>query len=301
MSTQNKSYPGKIMLFGEYSIICGSKALVIPYDKVSGCWEYQAADNSIPASVKDSQNGLRKLLHYLVSNESTSNIIDLQSFTRDIESGLYFSSNIPQQYGLGSSGALVAAIYERYKWHEEHNLVQLKVNLALIESAFHGNSSGIDPLCCYLNEAVYIDQNGTPKTIQLYNTPKLSVFLIDTGISSSTEPLVSFFREKLLHYSFYKKFSNLYIPLVNNAIEDFIHQNSSALLKKMETINSFQFDAFDKMIPDSMQSFFKPVSSRPFQLKICGSGGGGYLLGFTDKMEETKLYFDPYKLPLLFL
>ena len=29
-------------------------------------------------------------------------------------SKIYISSNIPQGYGLGSSGALIAAVYEKY-------------------------------------------------------------------------------------------------------------------------------------------------------------------------------------------
>ena len=31
-----------------------------------------------------------------------------------IKSGLYFESSIPIGYGIGSSGALVAALYEKY-------------------------------------------------------------------------------------------------------------------------------------------------------------------------------------------
>ena len=31
-----RSYPGKILLFGEYTILEGSKALAIPYDEYSG-------------------------------------------------------------------------------------------------------------------------------------------------------------------------------------------------------------------------------------------------------------------------
>ncbi len=31
-----------------------------------------------------------------------------------LKTGLYFDSSIPQGYGVGSSGALVAAIYDKY-------------------------------------------------------------------------------------------------------------------------------------------------------------------------------------------
>jgi mevalonate kinase len=301
MSTPEKSYPGKIMLFGEYSIICGSKALVIPYDKVSGRWEFHRDDSSRSASTRASQNDLRKLIDYLKSKANIADIIDLQSFIKDVESGLYFNSTIPQQYGVGSSGALVAALYDRYKRYNEGDLEQLKTNLALIESAFHGNSSGIDPLCCYLNEAVYIDQKGDPASIQLSNINELSIFLIDTHISSSTEPLVSHFKAMLHHYSFYKKLSQSYIPTINKAIDNFLAQRFSELLNQIASIAAFQSDAFSKMIPEAYKFLFQDDNNKPYQVKLCGSGGGGYLLGFTQHPEETKTALSSHNLDFVFL
>jgi mevalonate kinase len=301
MSTPEKSYPGKIMLFGEYSIICGSKALVIPYDKVSGRWEFYADVTSIPASIKGSQNELRKLIGYLNCTTSISDIIDLQSFVEDVESGLYFNSTIPQQYGVGSSGALVAALYDRYKRNNDDNLEQLKSNLSLIESAFHGNSSGIDPLCCYLNEAVYINQKDDPIPKKLSNTNEISVFLVNTHISSSTEPLVSHFKAMLHHYSFYKKLSQSYIPTINRAIENLLAQRFNELMNQIASISAFQSEAFSRMIPESYKFLFQGDKNKPFEVKLCGSGGGGYLLGFTQHPEETKTALIGHNLDFVFL
>ena len=39
---------------------------------------------------------------------------DLDTLKNDVETGMYFDSSIPQGYGVGSSGALVAAIYDKY-------------------------------------------------------------------------------------------------------------------------------------------------------------------------------------------
>ena len=39
---------------------------------------------------------------------------DWRKINEDFDQNLYFDSNIPQGYGLGSSGALVAAFYDRY-------------------------------------------------------------------------------------------------------------------------------------------------------------------------------------------
>ena len=72
--------------------------------------------------------------------------------------GLYFESSIPQSYGIGSSGALCAAIYARYTTElippsgsiTQKDIKELRHIFSGIESFFHGKSSGIDPLSCYM-------------------------------------------------------------------------------------------------------------------------------------------------------
>ena len=91
--------------------------------------------------------------------------LDIARLIRDIEQGLYFRSSIPKGYGLGSSGALCAAIYDEYG--EDKNkiirktgseeLLDVKKALASMESWFHGTSSGIDPLCIYFNKPLIIE------------------------------------------------------------------------------------------------------------------------------------------------
>ena len=39
---------------------------------------------------------------------------NLSDLKIDIDRGMYFDSSIPQGYGVGSSGALVASIYDKY-------------------------------------------------------------------------------------------------------------------------------------------------------------------------------------------
>ena len=39
---------------------------------------------------------------------------NLNDLKKDIDNGMYFDSSIPQGYGVGSSGALVASIYDKY-------------------------------------------------------------------------------------------------------------------------------------------------------------------------------------------
>ena len=51
-----------------------------------------------------------------ISKNLNQNLVEFnwQRLDNDLKENLYFNSNIPQGYGLGSSGALIAAVYEKY-------------------------------------------------------------------------------------------------------------------------------------------------------------------------------------------
>jgi len=101
-----------------------------------------------------SNKNLIKLYDYLEANASELVSFDFTSFKNDIGSGMYFDSSIPQGYGVGSSGALVASIYDQYAHNKitilenltRDKLLKLKEIFSFMESFFHGKSSGLDPL-----------------------------------------------------------------------------------------------------------------------------------------------------------
>jgi len=104
----------KILLFGEYGIIQDSKGLSIPYNFYNGALK---TDENPSEEAKKSNQSLVNFVAYLKQLQMdqpelvTFNIDVLQN---DVNSGMYFDSSIPQGYGVGSSGALVAAIYDKY-------------------------------------------------------------------------------------------------------------------------------------------------------------------------------------------
>ena len=53
-------------------------------------------------------------LNKLMLNEPELVQFDIDALNKHVEAGMYFDSSIPQGYGVGSSGALVAAIYDKY-------------------------------------------------------------------------------------------------------------------------------------------------------------------------------------------
>ena len=277
------NYPSKILLFGEYCVIQGSRALAIPFPHFYGKWIFN------PNIEQESLNGL---LDYL--NERQFWWIDIQAFTSDLEKGLQFQSNIPIGYGIGSSGALCAALYDRYA-SKPKDLQLLQQRLAKIESCFHGNSSGIDPLVCYLKHPILIEKDKNIKALSaLPLREKYQFFLVDTGISRKTAPLVEYYLDQCK--------DDDYLDLVNTklqqqtefAIEATTNNLVEQLFISFEGISQFQLRYFKRMIPSAFVNYWEQgLENREYYLKLCGAGGGGFLLGITNNFDRIKSYFKP--------
>ena len=162
---QQRVYNAKLLLFGEYTIIHGSQALALPLTHYSAKWTHRPIKEQDPIKRKY----LLGLANYLkVQVEGFNFDIDGSAFLEDLQNDLYFESNIPIGYGVGSSGALTAGVYDRYgKGVINPQLSVLKNNLAKIENFFHGSSSGIDPLICYLDQIILLESKGC----LLYTSP----------------------------------------------------------------------------------------------------------------------------------
>ena len=141
----------KILLFGEYGIIKDSKGLSIPYNFYNGALKMDANPNQ--SAIESNQN-LKKFIQYLSEIDTNLVAFNLDQLQQDINAGMYFDSSIPQGYGVGSSGALVAALYDKYAQDKitvlenltRDKLLKLKSIFSEMESFFHGKSSGLDPL-----------------------------------------------------------------------------------------------------------------------------------------------------------
>ena len=99
----------KILLFGEYGIIKDSKGLSIPYNFYRG-----ALKISEDPSTQDSHLKLVAFCEYLKKLPESTVSFDWPRLNADLNKKMYFDSSIPQGYGVGSSGALVASVYDQY-------------------------------------------------------------------------------------------------------------------------------------------------------------------------------------------
>ena len=281
-----KKYFSKILLFGEYGIINNSNALAIPYEEYSG--EIMFRDTNSSSNIT-----IQKLYEYMIQKK-LDNLFDLYSFQKNLKEGMIFKSNIPVNYGLGSSGALVAALYDSYSLNKNKiDLSDTIKELSLIESFFHGKSSGLDPLTSYLNSPILVNANKSlkkiDKTLISSGYDNKGFFLIDTHISSKTQPLVNFFLNKLDDASYKKSFENNFVKSTNNCIDFFLKNDSINLFSEMKSLSASTLNLFNRMIPESFKNLWLfCLDSKDVALKLCGSGGGGYIIGYSIDLKKTK-------------
>ncbi len=290
-------YSSKLLLFGEHTINRGSNALAIPYPAFGGEWAYSdalALQQQLPA--------LADHLHALQTAGKLLAQIDLAAFRAALAQGLYFDSNIPVGYGLGSSGALCAAVYDRFctdkvSRTDPSNFNELKQALAQMESFFHGASSGTDPLICYLNQPILIHAKSGIQTVDLPTNKEITFFLLDTQTPRSTEPLVQFFLQRCEAVDFLTKVTDQLVWHTNAAIAAFLNAQWKELFENVRAISYFQIKELPQMTPASFHGIWEEgLQGNLYRLKMCGAGGGGFILGLTFDWEQTQAQLSNYKL-----
>ena len=299
----NKIFFSKILLFGEYGVIKNSKALVIPYKKYFGSLKFSKTADDYQ---KTSNASLKAFSDYLNDNKFIYNKINITKFKYDIDNGLYFESSIPESYGLGSSAAVVAAVYYSYKDQnkEELEINNLKSILSRMESFFHGNSSGIDPLSCYIQKPVLVESKINVKLIDVPNqnlNSNRALFLVDTNSQGNTQTLVKTFFGKLDDINFQSFFENDFVSVINDTIINFLERNYEEFEKNFIDLSKKTFANFQEMVPDNFKKLWiDGIENEEYYLKLCGSGGGGYLIGLTKNLKKIEKYFHDKKIEILF-
>ena len=299
----------KILLFGEYGIIKDSKGLSIPYNFYNGALKMDANPNQ---SAIESNLNLKKFIQYLSEIDTNLVAFNLDQLQLDINAGMYFDSSIPQGYGVGSSGALVAALYDKYAQDKitvlenltRDKLLKLKAIFSEMESFFHGKSSGLDPLNSYLSIPILINsKNNIEATgIPSQNTNgKGAVFLLDSGMTGETAPMVGIFMEKMKQEGFRTMLKNQFIKHTDACVDDFLKGDLKSLFSNTKQLSKVVLNHFKPMIPKQFHTIWKAgIDTNAYYLKLCGSGGGGYILGFTEDFQAAQKVLTDYKLEVVY-
>lgn len=269
----DRTYPAKLLLFGEYTVLSGSRALAVPLTLWNGALKSGA---TVP------DQNLLSLNAYLEEKQLFSQEAG-NTFRKEVNKGLYFASNIPQGYGAGSSGALCAALYDRF--FSDHtkpgDILKVRQSLAAMEGYFHGTSSGMDPLVS-LMQAPVLRELDKYHILQPMKWPEgIQIFLLDSGEPRSTEHLVKEYLQWTTEDNFNIQCLRPLVQSVDHAISFFLDNHIPTFWEHLKLISYLQFNYFRPMITDSISVLWESTLDHAgIALKLCGAGGGGYYLGF---------------------
>ncbi|MEL6394156.1 MAG: hypothetical protein AAFR97_15540, partial [Bacteroidota bacterium] len=263
-----QSFPAKVLLFGEHTVLYGGRALAVPFERFSAKWvRRESADQR-----------LLDLGDYLRKSKEKRNWLSVDQFIEDISNGWQLDSNVPLGYGVGSSGTVCAAVYARYARGEDADLTTIRQRLASIESFFHGSSSGLDPIVSLRNSPMIADASGCQETT--VNDRMLAhIFLLDSGQARRSSTIIPELRQRFETNTGWRELVRAeWMQPTEQLIQNMItNEYSDELEAPLRRLSNFQFEHLGQLIPGQFHQF-KNESS--FCLKLCGAGGGGFLIGY---------------------
>lgn len=302
----------KILLFGEYGIIKDSKGLSIPYNFYKGALKVGANPDEVAVKSNQSLGRFATYLKQLQETQPELVQFDIEALQADVAKGMYFDSTIPQGYGVGSSGALVASIYDKYAFDKitilenltREKLLKLKKIFGEMESFFHGKSSGLDPLNSYLSLPILINSKDDIEPAGIPSqTPdgKGAVFLLDSGIVGETAPMINIFMESMKKEGFRNMLKTQFVKHTDACIDDFLKGDVKSLFGNVKQLSKTVLRNFKPMIPASFHELWQQgLESNDYYLKLCGSGGGGYILGFTEDIDKARKALAGHKVEVVY-
>ena len=302
----------KILLFGEYGIIKDSKGLSIPYNFYKGALKVDANPDEVAVKSNQSLGRFATYLKQLQETQPELVQFDIEALQADVAKGMYFDSTIPQGYGVGSSGALVASIYDKYAFDKitilenltREKLLKLKKIFGEMESFFHGKSSGLDPLNSYLSLPILINSKDDIEPAGIPSqTPdgKGAVFLLDSGIVGETAPMINIFMESMKKEGFRNMLKTQFVKHTDACIDDFLKGDVKSLFGNVKQLSKTVLRNFKPMIPASFHELWQQgLESNDYYLKLCGSGGGGYILGFTEDIDKARKALAGHKVEVVY-
>ncbi|MBB4079130.1 mevalonate kinase [Lewinella aquimaris] len=274
----NRSYPAKILLFGEHTLLRGGRGLAVPYPRFALRWTVGVPDER-----------LLKFVDYL-DQPDFHPLLDTVRLYDETNKGARLAGDIPTGYGLGSSGAVCAAVLENYATPsaQQLNFNYLRTLLARMEGHFHGQSSGTDPLISYLRQPLLLSQGGAAGAVNLPESWPTGFFLLDTGHTRRASRLI----EQFLN-AHDGEMANLieqgWSKPVERAITALIADDRNLLYDTFAQISAFQIARFPHFIPEEFHAQWNGGGA--YRLKLCGAGGGGMLLGLANDCAVAERVF----------
>ncbi len=276
--------PAKLLLFGEHTVLHGGEALAVPLRKFGATWA--------PEGSADAGEPFGAWAAFAKTEGRLADWFDADAFAREAP-GLAVRSDIPRDYGLGSSGALTAMVYERYVRSDRatDDVSELRARLGLLEGFFHGRSSGLDPLVCFLQSPVHVLADGSAQALD-DAVDLRGWFLLDARQPKAGRAAIARFGESCKDDGFRQNYLRPARALTAALIADVTRLgvlNQTAFRQNLRQLSALQLEHLGWLIPVHVQQRWRTLlAEERAYLKLCGAGGGGNFLGYAHQPHEVQ-------------
>ena len=189
-------------------------------------------------------------------------------------------------------------IFHKYLRTDINNLQieDIKSLLSIIESKFHGKSSGLDPLVSFYNNPILLS-NQKIKLLDDIDYRDFRIYLIDSNINASTKKMIEIFNKKMNDTDFNTFFNNDFISKTNVCIDNLLN-NSSSFQDSIKELSEITFNNFQEIIPSQIKEKWEyGLNTNSYFMKLCGSGGGGFftVFNFEDQLSSNLSRFKSFQ------
>jgi len=106
---------------------------------------------------------------------------------------------------------------------------------------------------------------------------------------------------KMKNEGFRRMLNEDFAKYTDACIDDFLHGNIPSLFGNVKQLSKVVLTNFKPMIPKAFHKLWQQgLDTNAYYLKLCGSGGGGYILGFTKDYQRAQELLKNYKLELVY-
>ena len=113
--------------------------------------------------------------------------------------------------------------------------------------------------------------------------------------------MVHIFMENMKQEGFRSMVKDQFVKHTDACVHDFLKGDVKSLFGNVKQLSKVVLDNFKPMIPKQFHTLWKKgIETNAYYLKLCGSGGGGYMLGFTEDIDKAREALKDYRLEVVY-